>query len=93
MRAARMLIRAQIKSKKGSYISIFILTLMIGLMLSFSLSLVVNIRSAALEAVEASKFGDLYLNYYYERVPEEEDFRRLEKMQKLSVWFCLRRSK
>jgi sensor histidine kinase regulating citrate/malate metabolism len=59
MRAARMLIRAQIKSKKGSYISIFILTLMIGLMLSFSLSLVVNIRSAALEAVEASKFGDL----------------------------------
>ena len=32
-------------------------------MLSLSLSVVVNIRSAAQDAVEASNFGDLYLNF------------------------------
>ena len=60
MRTSWVLIRAQIKNKKGGYISLFVLTLIIGLMLSLSLSVVMNIRSAAQEAVEASNFGDLF---------------------------------
>ena len=81
MRASWLLIRAQIKNKKGGYISLFVLTLIIGLMLSLSLSVVVNIRSAAQDAVEASNFGDLYLNFGLDYVPTDQDFSKLNEME------------
>ncbi len=84
MQALWILIRAQIKNKKGSYISIFILTFIIGFMLSSSLSLVVNIQSAAREAIIASDFGDLYFNFNLNYVPTSQDFNNLEQMPEIN---------
>lgn len=93
MRASWVLIQAQIKNKKGSYISILVLTLIIGLMLSISLSLVVNIRSAAQNAVEASNFGDLYMNFSHDYSPTNEDLSKLNEMTEIDHVVALQKIK
>jgi len=60
------------------------LTFIIGFMLSSSLSLVVNIQSAAREAIIASDFGDLYFNFNLNYVPTSQDFNNLEQMPEIN---------
>ena len=81
MDAIILLIKSQFKVKKGSYLSIFFLTLIIGLMLSTSLSLVANINSSLTEALDASNFGDLYMLYLDAFIPSEDEIEKLEDME------------
>lgn len=91
MEAFKVLLRAQIKNKKSSYIGVLILTIIIGLMLAFSISLTININSAAKDAIKSSKFGNLYLNFNYYHFPKEEELKNLKEMKEFENVRILRK--
>ena len=83
MKALWVLIKAQFKNKKSNYISIFFIALLIGLLLSLSVSMIVNVNNTATDAAKASNIGDYFMMFVVNYVPTDEDFENLNQMEEI----------
>ncbi len=76
------LIKAQFRHKKATYISLFVLSLLISFILTFAFSVSKNISDSTEEAYLAGQYGDVCF-YYTNDYPSEEELGKLAKREEV----------